>query len=55
MELAAHVVDRPTVLVLLVNVLLVGQQEVKEPGMELLVEEEDVPVVAVPLGEHVEV
>lgn len=55
MQLAAHVVDRSVVLILLINVLLVGQQQVKQPRVELLVHEEYVAVLDIPLCEHVEV
>jgi hypothetical protein len=54
-QLAAHVVDCPAVLVLLVNVLLVGQHQLKQPGVEFLVLQQDVAVLNVPLGQHVEI
>jgi hypothetical protein len=54
-QLAAHVVDSPAVLVLLVNVLLVGQHQLEQPGVEFLVLQQDVAVLNVPLGQHVEI
>lgn len=54
-QLAAHIIHSSTVLILLVDVLLVRKQKIQEPGMELLMEQEDMPILSVPLSQHVEV
>ena len=38
MQLAAHIVNGPTVFILLVNVVLVGKEQIEKPAMEFLVE-----------------
>jgi hypothetical protein len=40
---------------LFINVLLIGQEQVKKPGVKLLVEQKDVAIVGIQLAEHVEV
>ena len=55
MKFAAHVVDSPAVFILLIDVILVGQQQVEEPPVKFLMEKQQVAVILVPLGEHVEV
>ena len=54
-QFAPHIVNCSVIFVLLVNVLLIRQQEIKKPRVELLVHKEYIAILNVPLSKHVEV